>query len=327
MTPALHATIAAALPGWSKGAITYAVVMDADGESFCEGWDFSWLTQFAQADVMSARRVLAQAYALSWQLDCFTKPMVPLIDGAVAGAGAGLSLYGTHGVASERYRFSVPGPGLGWIPDHGLSRVLARMPGRIGLYLALSGQPIGCADALALALVTHCIPAQHFPAITAALSDAEPVDPLLDNRHEAPGPGTLADVADAIERCFAADTIEGIIANLGEERGGTAQWGRDLARQLGRASPLALKLTHKLVREAGALDLRDALIQEYRVASRLVASSEFATGARMVAADTRGWPSGKLQDVSDDMVCAYFEPLGIDELELSTRAALQAAAL
>lgn len=328
LSPALHAAIAAALPDWSKGALTYAVVMDSDGEGFCEGWDFAWLAKLAQEDQAAARRVLAQAYTLSWQLDCFTKPMVPLIDGVAMGAGAGLGLYGTHSVAGERYRFSLPGPALGWIPDAGLSHVLARMPARMGLYLALSGRMIGQADAFHLSLITHCIPAARFSDISAALSEAEPVDPLLDDLHVPQAKGALADVADAVARCFAADTIEGIVARLGEERGATAQWARDLMRLFETASPLALKITQKLVREAGALDLREALIQEYRVASRLVTSAEFATGARAAAAGARPlWPSGKLADIGDDEVGAYFEPLGKDELELSTRVAMQAAAL
>ena len=48
------------------------------------------------------------------------KPTVSLIDGVVMGSGVGISLYGTHRVAGERYRFAMPETGIGLFPDDGV---------------------------------------------------------------------------------------------------------------------------------------------------------------------------------------------------------------
>ena len=62
--------------------------------------------QLLQGDPEVARRCLAQSYAMAWQLECFTKPGVSLIDGAVAGAGAAFTIYGTHRVAGAGARIA-----------------------------------------------------------------------------------------------------------------------------------------------------------------------------------------------------------------------------
>ena len=138
-----------------------------------------------------AVKSLAAEYSLNWLLECFTKPTVSLIDGVVVGSGVGISLYGTHRVAGERYRFAMPETGIGLFPDDGVSWAFARMPDEIGMYLALTGRAIGRADAYRLGLATHCIPAARFGEIAAALAAADTVDDLLDERHDDPGPGEL----------------------------------------------------------------------------------------------------------------------------------------
>ena len=149
------------------------------------------MMDWGRTRMVDARRALAAEYALNWPLDCFTKPTVSLIDGLVVGSGVGISLYGTHRVAGERYRFAMPETGIGLFPDDGVAYVFAQMPDMIGMYLALTGRAVGSADAYNLGLLTHCIPAGQFGEIRAAIRDADPVDPVLDARHEDPGPGEL----------------------------------------------------------------------------------------------------------------------------------------
>ena len=54
------------------------------------------------------------------------------------------------------------------------------------MYLALTGARSD-GRRLSAGLATHCIPARQFVEIRAAVCDADPVDPVLDNRHEEPG--------------------------------------------------------------------------------------------------------------------------------------------
>ncbi len=328
LTTGMRAAIAEAVPRWARDPQIYAVVIaSASDRAFCAGGDIKETTQWGRSRKAEAVKSLAAEYALNWLLECFTKPTVSLIDGVVIGSGVGISLYGTHRVAGERYRFAMPETGIGLFPDDGVSWAFARMPDEVGMYLALTGRAIGRADAYRLGLVTHCIPAARFGEIPAALSAADTVDPLLDDRHQDPGPGELEALRGAIARCFAADTVEGILERLRAEQGSSATWAEGVLDDLSRRSPTSLKITHRHVRSARQLDLRETLRQDFRLGCRCLDGHDFYEGVRALLIDrdqAPKWQPARLEDVSEATVEAYFAPLGPDELELPSRAEMQA---
>jgi enoyl-CoA hydratase len=328
LTTAMRAAMAGAFPRWARDPEIYAVVISSASErAFCAGGDLREITEWGKNRKEDAVRSLAEEYALNWQLECFFKPTVSLIDGVTMGSGVGISLYGTHRVAGERYRFAMPETGIGLFPDDGVCWAFARMPDAIGMYLALTGRPIGRADAYRLGLATHCIPAERFGEIRAGLAAADTVDPVLDDRHEDPGPGELEALRPAIARCFSDDTMEGIVDRLQSERGATATWAQGVVEDLVARSPTSLKITHRHVQLARNLDLRATLIQDFRIACRCLEGEDLYEGVRAVLIDRDQmprWRPGRLQDVSEAMVEAYFAPLGAKELELPSRAKMQA---
>jgi enoyl-CoA hydratase len=328
LTTAMRAEIAAAFADWARNPQAYAaLIRSSTDRAFCAGGDVREMVAWGRERPDDARRSLAAEYALNWQLDCFAKPTVSLIDGVVMGSGVGISLYGTHRVAGERYRFAMPETRIGLFPDDGVSWAFARMPHNIGMYLALTGRELGRADAFRLGLVTHCIPASAFGDIAAAIGDADPVDPVLDGRHQDPGAGALADVEPAIARCFGKDSVEAIIAALDAERGATQAWAQGVLADLGRASPTSLKLTHRHVRSARTLDLSATLQQDFRLASRCMQGHDFYEGVRASLIDrdqAPRWQPSRIEDVSAAVVDAYFASLGPDELQLASRTEMQA---
>jgi enoyl-CoA hydratase len=328
LTTVMRAAIAEAVPRWARDPQIYAVaIASASERAFCAGGDIKETTQWGRSRKAEAVKSLAAEYSLNWLLECFTKPTVSLIDGVVIGSGVGISLYGTHRVAGERYRFAMPETGIGLFPDDGVSWAFARMPDEIGMYLALAGRAIGRADAYRLGLATHCIPAARFGEIPAALAAADTVDPLLDDRHQDPGPGELEALRGTIARCFAADTVEGIMEHLRAERGASAAWAEGVLEDLSRRSPTSLKITHRHVRSARNLDLRATLRQDFRLGCRCLDGHDFYEGVRALLIDrdqAPKWQPARLEDVSEAMVDAYFAPLGPDELELPSRAEMQA---
>src|SRR5262245_21377327 len=330
LTSAMRAEIGAAFAAWKSDPQVYAaLILSATDRAFCAGGDVLEMVECGRRSLDEARRLLAAEYALNWQLECFTKPTVSLIDGVVMGSGVGITLYGTHRVAGEGYRFAMPETGIGLFPDDGVSWVFARMPDAIGMYLALTGRSIGRADAYRLGLATHCVSASRFGEICAGLADADVVDTLLDDRHEDPGPGELEPLRPVIARCFAQDTVEGILDALKAERGPAQAWAQGTLKDLAARSPTSLKIAHRHVRMAGDLDLRDTLIGAFRLAWRSLEAHSLYEGVRAVLIDrdhAPKWQPPRLEDVSDTMVHAYFSPLGADELALPTRARMQAFA-
>ena len=324
----MRGELAAAYPRFARDARIYAVVIQSGSEKvFSAGGDVRELVGWGREDRERARKAFADEYTLDWLHECFSKPTISLIDGAVMGSGVGITLYGTHRVAGPRYKFAMPECAIGLFPDVGVAHALARLPGAIGMYLGLTGRAIGRADAYALGLVTHCIAPERYGEIKAALVDTWPVDPLLDERHVDPGPGELAAYTGLIARCFAAGTVEEIVAHLNEittER----DWAQSVLADLKARSPLSLKVTHRHIREAAARDLRQTLTIDYRLACRFLDGHDFYEGVRAALIDKDGkpvWRPERLEDVSAAMVDDFFAPMGSAELVLPTRQEMQAA--
>jgi enoyl-CoA hydratase len=328
LTTAMRAEIAAAFAAWARDPQIYvAAIVSANDRAFCAGGDVREMVALGRERQQDARGSLAAEYALNWQLDCFTKPTVSLIDGMVMGSGVGITLYGTHRVAGERYRFAMPEVRIGLFPDDGVGWAFSRMPGHVGMYLALTGREIGRADAFRLGLVTHCVPAASFKDVLGRLRDADPVDPVLDNLHQEPGAGEIESMEPAIARCFGKDSVEAIVAALQAERGRSQAWAQGVLADLDRASPTSLELTHRHIRAARALDLRATLQQDFRLACRCMEGHDFYEGVRASLIDRDNapvWQPARLQDVSRSMLDAYFAPLGPEELQLASRSEMQA---
>jgi enoyl-CoA hydratase len=328
LTTAMRAGISAAFAAWTRDPQVYAaVIVSATDRAFCAGGDVREMAEWGKTRPADARRSLAAEYALNWQLECFTKPTVSLIDGTVMGSGVGITLYGTHRVAGERYRFAMPETAIGLFPDDGVSWAFARMPDEIGIYLALTGRAMGRADAYRLGLVTHCLPAARFAEVRAAIGDADPVDPVLDSRHEDPGLGEIEALRPAIARCFGQPSVEAIAAALATERGESETWAKAALADLQRCSPTSLKVTLRHVRTLRGADLSATLKQDFRLACRFMQAHDFYEGVRAGLIDrdqAPKWQPDSLDQVSDAVVEAYFAPLGADELALATRSEMQA---
>jgi enoyl-CoA hydratase len=268
LTTAMRAELAVTLARFARDPQVYAMLIrSASPKVFSVGGDVRETIAWARSDPERARRALADEYRLNWQLECFTKPTVSLIDGLVMGSGVGLTIFGTHRVAGEGYAFAMPETAIGLFPDVGVAHVLARLPGAVGIYLGLTGRTIRRADAYALGLATHCIPRARFDEFAA---------------------GVLAD--------------------------------------LDRRSPTSLAITLRHIQDAAARDLRQTLEIDYRLACRFLDGHDFPEGVRAVLIDKDNrpeWRPGRIEDVSEAMVDAYFAPLGAGELVLATRQEMQ----
>ena len=329
LTDAMRQRLREGLKSFARDPQVYCVVVrSTHPKAFCAGSDVREVIRWGRENMARARQAFADEYALNWHCECFSKPTISLIDGMVMGGGVGISLYGTHRVAGEGYRFAMPETKIGLFPDVGVCHVLSRLPDSVGIYLALTGDAIGRADAYALGLVTHCIPAGAFGVIMDELADVQPVDTVLDARHEDPGPGELLQHAEVISRCFSASSVPEICARLKETEGAEKGWAEGVAASLAARSPLSLALTHRHLRETGRYDLRETLQIDYRLVARALEGHDFYEGVRALLIDkdnAPAWRPAELADVTPGMIDAAFASLGVEELVLPTRQEMQEA--
>lgn len=321
------ADLRAILPKLAKDPGVYALAITSSlAGVFSVGGDIRELLDVASRDPAEARTAMMRELQLCWMLECFSKPTVSFIDGMVMGTGVGISAYGTHRIAGDRYRFSMPETAIGYFPDCGLAHAFSRMPAGLGQYLGLTGAEIAAGDALSLGLVTHTIPSAAFPEIQQLLADAEPVDAVLDARHTAPPVGALMSNAKRIARYFDAASVAETIRRLEQPISDDRAWTEETLAKLRARSPLALCLTHRAIESARDLDIRETLLQDYRLAVRSIEGGDLREGVRALLLDKDRkprWQHDRIESVPAELLATYFAPLGSSELPLLPRSEMQ----
>ncbi|MFD0386745.1 enoyl-CoA hydratase/isomerase family protein [Tistrella bauzanensis] len=100
-----------------------------------------------------------------------------------------------------------------------------------------------------------------------------------------------------INACFAGDDMAGILNRLQTEGG---EWGQAVARELAHKSPTSMVVALRQMRVGGNLSFEDCMTTEFRVATRIVRSHDFAEGIRSVLVDkdhSPKWSPERVQDV------------------------------
>jgi enoyl-CoA hydratase len=314
LTHEMCASILGQLRDWAREPGVSAVLIDAvPGRAFCAGGDLRAIYETGKKDDGTAQAFFTTEYRMNAAVKHFPKPYVALIDGIAFGGGVGVSVHGSHRVASENALFAMPETGIGLYPDVGGSYFLPRLPGELGMYLALTGARISPSDMVYAGIATHFIPAAKFAAITPRLRDGEGVDSVLESLKENAGPAALADHRAQIDRVFSAPSVEAVLERLGKE----GAWGKQIATLLAANSPTSLKLTFRQMREGRSLDFDSCMRMEYRLTNRALEGHDFYEGVRVTLIDKGkrpNWVPPTLEAVSDAAIARYFAPLGDKEL-------------
>ena len=236
-------------------------------------------------------------------ISSYAKPIVAIMDGVTLGGGVGIAAHASHRVVTERSRVGMPETTIGYVPDVGGLWLLARAPGELGAYLALSAESVGPGDAIALGLADTYVPSAQLPALLEALESGEAADTVASFAEEPPAP-VLLPQREWIDEAFAGDDLAAILSRLE---------GREVGEVIAAKSPLALAVTLRGLRLARELpDLESALAQDLRVSVRSLASHDFAEGIRAQVIDkdrNPRWEPAVLADVSAERVESFFAPL------------------
>jgi enoyl-CoA hydratase/carnithine racemase len=316
LTYDMCAQMLAQLRMWADDSAVHAIVLDAvKGRAFCAGGDIRAITEMGKRRDGSAQAFFTTEYRLNTTIKHFDKPYVSLIDGIVMGGGVGISIHGSHRVISENAVFAMPETAIGLYPDVGGTFALPRLPGELGMYLALTGLRIGPADMTYAEIATHFVPAVKFDLIIDRLARGEVLEAVLSSLAGEPGPPPLAQHRAAIDRAFAAPSVEAVLARLGSE----GEWGTETAALLRTRSPTSLKVTFRAMREGRKLDFDSCMRMEYRLTMRALEGHDLYEGVRATIIDKDQepqWRPAAIEDVSDADIARYFVPLGADELLL-----------
>jgi enoyl-CoA hydratase len=296
-----------AMEDFAVDPAVHAVVVEAAGErAFCAGGDVRAIREQGMAgETGPILDFFTAEYAMNQEIAAYPKPFVALIDGLCLGGGIGISVHGSHRIATEHAAFAMPETAIALFPDIGATYFLPRLPGRLGMYQALTGARFAGADAVHAGLATHFVKRDNLAALSAAL--ARDGVGVIAGFAEALPAFSLAAQRAVIDDAFAADTVREIIARL-EADGG--EFARATLQTLRGHSPSSIHWSFEIVRAGARRSLAECLAAELALVQKITLHREFHEGVRAAVVDkdrAPKWHPARLEDVDPALIAALFD--------------------
>ncbi|WP_133127182.1 enoyl-CoA hydratase/isomerase family protein [Legionella nagasakiensis] len=302
------------LLAWQEDKGIHAVVVcAAPGKAFCAGGDVRWLYERGRQRDPQQMQFFYHEYRLNHFIHHFNKPYIAFMNGITMGGGVGISLHGSHPIASEQFVFAMPETAIGFFPDIGASHLLSRCPGQFGRYLGLTGNRLNAFEAHKLGLIKQVISSELWEAAFNHLLDAdlstaphETVNACL-QRFAAPvSSAPLLESESLVNSVFDQENVEAILEALGQ---GETDWHRETLAVLKQKSPLSLKVTYAQLKKAMGMTMADCIKMDYRLVRHFMRGEDFYEGVRALLVDkdkSPHWQPQTLAEVNDRMVEQYF---------------------
>ena len=308
-----------ALAAWAGDPDIHCVVVEGEGRAFCAGGDILAIYHAGRSG-KPLYEFFAEEYRLNAFIRHFPKPYISLIDGIFMGGGVGISVHGSHRVVTENALFAMPEVGIGFFPDVGGSAFLPHLPEHFGNYLALTGNRIRQGDCLQSGIATHAIKAEDKDKLLRSLIRTGDPDKALKGKTINPDYETPEAMRDMIGVLFDSPTLNGCLIRLAAAGVNGSEEAQKLLDLIKTRSPTSLHVSFRQIEEGRELDMDQCMQMEYRILSRMLENHDFYEGIRALLVDKDNspvWQPGKIDDITPEMIDAYFAPLGERELQLT----------
>lgn len=298
--------------------VASVLIRAAEGRAFCAGADIRTLYEWGRAGTTTAQLdFLREEYRLNHRIKRYKKPYIALVDGLIMGGGAGISVHGSHLIAGDNLSFAMPEVGIGFFPDIGATHFLPRLPGKTGLYIALTGERLSCGDAAAFGIASAYVPSPNHAALTARLVAGEDIGAAIEAERAEPPQSALAGQRHFIDGCFAAPTLQAILEEIDDAGYGGSEFALATYDIIRKRSPTSLAVALRQMQIGGKLDMEEALATEFRIAARIVKGPDFHEGVRAAIIDKDHqprWVPAEIEELDQNTIESYFVPLESGEL-------------
>lgn len=301
---------------WNHDDDIHAIVIQSNSEkAFCAGGDVRWLYEMGQKDSPRQMEFFWHEYRLNHYIHHLSKPYISLMNGITMGGGVGISLHGSHPIASENFSFAMPETTIGFFPDIGASHILSKCHGAYGIYLGLTGSRIGPQDALRQGLVKYSVQSHHFNELLSALiendlsSEAYHLVDSVIGSFATDNENFSVSHQQKIDKYFNYREVQDIFDAL--EKDSHDDWCAKMLKNLKHKSPLSLKVSLKQLLRANGMSLADCLNMDFNLVHHFMHAHDFYEGVRALLVDkdrTPSWEPASLTSVQSEMVKRYFEP-------------------
>ncbi|KWE98600.1 3-hydroxyisobutyryl-CoA hydrolase [Burkholderia ubonensis] len=312
-------TLHAALDTWRDDPEVVAVVVySPHARAFCAGGDVRFFHDaWQRGDRDAVDTFFIDEYSLNHAIFTYPKPYIALMHGVVMGGGMGISQAARHTgglrVVTDSTKMAMPETRIGLFPDVGMSWFLARTPGAIGRYLAVTGATLDAAGALYARLADVYVPDAALPALLDALrherfdSGAQAVECVAAAAaaHKVvPTPDTsaLADARAGIDRHFAQPDLVATLASLDAEQDCAAVdgWVEKAAHAMrSQLSPLSMAVSLEVVERARGATMADCLRRDLDLTRSTFARGDVIEGVRALIVDKDQQPDWRFKSIAD----------------------------
>lgn len=310
---AMAEAIMAILAEWRDDPAIQRILIDSSSsKAFCAGGDIKSLYKTIQAEgPEAAHRNMVVPYQAMQMIADYPKPIITIMDGITMGGGVGLGAHARYRVATERSVLAMPENLIGLTPDAGGSWLLAQAPCPYGLRLALTGERMIGAQAVAMGFADYLVSPEKLEALkTALLSDRASEDVIL-NRYATTGHTLHAEAfPQAISTLYDVEDMgphDGLPILLSRLEASDQDWAKTDLTTLRSVCPFSLHVTWRMQQKLHATraSCDDTFALETRLVLHMISRPDFSEGVRARVIDKDNaprWSPATLSDVQEEAV-------------------------
>lgn len=302
-------------------SIACVALRGAGDKGFCAGGDVVALRNSSLAQDGEAESFFKREYRLDHLIHVYPKPIIAWGHGIVMGGGLGLLSGASHRVVTAKTRLAMPEVTIGLFPDVGGSWFLNKMPGRTGLFLALTGAAIRAGDTLFLGLGDHFLDHGQWEELLSQLSSANWGDEeqnrnlvtgILNELSASAGPAPESVVEqhfDAIQALTEGSSFTEVVDKILSYQGDD-EWLSLAVKTLKHGCPSSVAISYEQLQRSKDYSLEEVFQSELIVATNAISSPNFAEGVRALLIDKDRNPSfspATLEELTPEHVASYFE--------------------
>ncbi|OMJ91473.1 hypothetical protein SteCoe_5959 [Stentor coeruleus] len=302
------------LKEWNEDKNIRVVLFSSEGgKAFCAGGNVRSLYLAREEGKLNILYdFFFKEYCLDYALSRMRPMQISIYDGIVMGGGAGISMHSLIKIATDNSIFAMPECSLGLYPDVSGGYFLPRLPGSVGLYLALTGARLTDQELVQAGVATHYVPKDKIDELKEALIKNVKPDLSIQEIESIVYPFTQEVVgplpyAREIDKYFGgAKNVEEIYERLNDGN----SWSADVLKRTEKHCPLSLKVSFEQYKRGKFMSLPEVFKMEYNLSLNFMLGTEFFEGFRallLVRDRNPQWKYKTLAEVSDDLVKSYFE--------------------
>lgn len=310
------------LTRWEKDDQVKMIIVKGEGDrAFCSGGDVKSIAN-AKGETFQTD-FIREEYKLDYLISQLSTPYISVWDGVVMGGGVGISRMGHIRIATERTVFAMPECSIGIVPDIGACYFLPQLPGKLGLFLGVTGTRMTGWECRKYGLATHYIRSEHVDHVLESLTsitspDLRSISQVLVEK-ETGQPiekrsDYLSENLDEINGAFNSQTYSEVIQKLKANKN---SFSEETLSKISSSSPTSQALTFKQLSLATG-SYKEALEIDFRLMSQRFQDPDFYEGVRAALIDKDGnpsWSPKTQEEVDEAAIEKYFAKQSI-ELDL-----------